>query len=414
MNVLIPFTEGELRNALAYAGFENVEIVAKWNNFITFVARKKAPVLTCKDNMMDSKRKKKKKSSTINDMISTPNLDKLFDGSPPIYLNILDHLDAPSLQSICLKRLEAISNKGGLSKGTLQDYDEIASMILKLPQIVSKKILVNTNELTIGSDDELSPDQLNLFNEIIHKLKPWKKGPLNLFGTKIDTEWRSDWKFERLQKSNKFETLLNDKVICDLGCGNGYYMYRMLEYNPKMVIGIDPNLHAFLEFQLFQRFTKSEDNVGKLQFEFLRGDAMKLFPTTFDVVFCLGVLYHTNDPVGMLRDIYSSMNGGGCLIVDCQGIPGDEPIALFPQKRYANMTGVYFLPTLKALEYWLARANFKNFEVLFAEPLSTDEQRITEWAPVKTSLKESLDMNDMSLTREGYPAPHRFYVKVHK
>jgi len=98
---------------------------------------------------------------------------------------------------------------------------------------------------------------------------------------------------------------LEDKVICDLGCGNGYYMFRMLEYNPKLIIGIDPNMHAFLEFKAFQRFS----GVDNIHFEYLRGDSMTLFPRTFDVVFCLGVLYHTNDPIGMLRDIHKSMKG---------------------------------------------------------------------------------------------------------
>eukprot|EP00121_Abeoforma_whisleri_P000896 Awhi_evm1s796 len=135
----------------------------------------------------------------------------------------------------------------------------------------------------------------------------------------------------------------------------------------------------------------------------------------FDVVFCLGVLYHTPDPVGMLRTIHKSMKRGSEIIIDCQGIPGDDqPICLFPRKRYANMTGVYFFPNLPALQNWLARANFINQQVIFAEPLSTEEQRITDWAPVNTSLKESLNAEDPSLTIEGYPAPHRFYIRARR
>lgn len=95
--------------------------------------------------------------------------------------------------------------------------------------------------------------------------------------------------------------------------------------------------------------------------EYLRGEHMSLFPLVFDVVFCLGVLYHTTDPIGMLKHIHKSMKPGATLIVDCQGIPGkttnntkhkkkayrlnqtknkgEEHVALFPQKRYANMKG---------------------------------------------------------------------------
>jgi len=185
-------------------------------------------------------------------------------------------------------------------------------------------------------------------------------------------------------------------------------MFRMLAHNPKLVVGIDPNVHAWLEFKTFQQFS----GASNVHFELMRGDAMDLFPGVFDVMFCLGVLYHTPDPIGMLRKIYLSLSKGGTIFVDCSGIPGEESMALFPKKRYANMTGVYFLPTLTTLKYWLQRANFIQHEVVFAEKLSIEEQRITPWAPVNTSLKESLDSDDDSKTIEGYPAPHRFYIKA--
>ncbi len=77
------------------------------------------------------------------------------------------------------------------------------------------------------------------------------------------------------------------------------------------------------------------------------------------------------------------------------------------------MKGVYFLPTMNTLKNWLQRANFKNIKVIFSEELSTDEQRATEWADVR-SLKESLDPNDDSKTIEGYPRAYRFYVLCEK
>jgi tRNA (mo5U34)-methyltransferase len=293
-----------------------------------------------------------------------------------------------------------------MSNSSLQTFDDIAKMILDLPEMESKTFIVDKHELTIGDPDELTEDQMATFKKCIHALKPWKKGPLNLFGERIDTEWRSDLKWERLQAAIPS---LKDKVICDLGCGNGYFMYRMLEYLPKLVVGVDPNLHAWLEFNLFQRIR----GVDNLKFEYMRGDIMASLPGMFDVVFCLGVLYHTPDPITMLKDIHKSMKGKSTLIVDCQGIPGEDHIALFPQKRYTNMKGVYFLPTLNTLKNWLQRANFRNLEVVYSEELSTEEQRTTEWAPVK-SLGESLDPTDDSKTIEGYPRAHRFYVKCMK
>jgi len=400
MNVLIPFTEEEIRNNLHSAGFSSVEIVAKWNNFTTFIARKKPPVNGQIVNM-SSKQKKKLKHPKMK--ASTPHLDALLDTSPEYLSKIIT--DPKELLSVCLQRIEVFHEKGGLSNQNLQVYDSIANMINSLPAMTSKMI-VNEAVLTIGESDSLTEEESDILLKCLDSLKPWKKGPLCIFGHNIDCEWRSDWKWERIQTNLPD---LKDKVICDLGCGNGYFMYRMLEYEPKLVVGIDPNLHAFLEFKLFQRLSGAD----RLQFEYLRGDVMSSFTGSFDVVFCLGVLYHTPDPIGMLKDIYKSMKGGATLIVDCQGIDGDDHICLFPKKRYTNMKGVFFLPTLATLQHWLQRAHFLDFEMIYSEQLSTEEQRTTEWAPVR-SLKESLDPNDENKTVEGYPRAHRFYVRVRK
>ena len=293
MNVLVPFTEKELRNNLQIAGFSSVEVIAKWNNFTTFIARKKPPVQLVYST-------KKKKLQSPKPKIATPYLDALIDPCP-VYLSDLIQ-DSNALHSICLKRMEVFYEKGGLSNDTLKEYNNIAKMIDNLPLISSKKLVVNEDELIIGNPEELSPDQLAILRQCVEALKPWKKGPLNLFGIKIDTEWRSDLKWKRLQKSLPN---LKDKVICDLGSGNGYFMYRMLEYDPKLVVGIDPNLHALLEFKLFSRVS----GVENIHFEYLRGDVMSSMVGSFDVIFCLGVLYHTPDPIGMLKDIYKSMKG---------------------------------------------------------------------------------------------------------
>ena len=300
MNVLIPFTEEEIRNNLHAAGFSSVEVIAKWNNFTTFIAKKKPPVKL----QNTSSRKKATKPKT---KISTPYLDALFDPCP-VYLSDLVS-DSKLLHSICLQRMNVFYEKGGLSNDTLKSYDEIAKMIQELPLISSKVLVVNEDELAFGDKDELSDNEMGILKRCVEQLKPWKKGPLNLFGIHIDTEWRSDWKWKRLQQSLPN---LKDKVICDLGCGNGYFMYRMLEYNPKLVVGIDPNLHALLEFKLFSRVS----GIDNIKFEYLRGDVMSSMIGAFDVVFCLGVLYHTNDPIGMLKDIHKSMKGKAVSLVN--------------------------------------------------------------------------------------------------
>jgi tRNA (mo5U34)-methyltransferase len=72
----------------------------------------------------------------------------------------------------------------------------------------------------------------------------------------------------------------------------------------------------------------------------------------------------------------------GEIIVDCQGIPGELPVALTPRKRYAHARGIWFLPTQSCLENWMKRAGFTQIQCFFAELLSVEEQRRTDWANV--------------------------------
>ena len=209
---------------------------------------------------------------------------------------------------------------------------------------------------------------------------------------------------------------LDGHVVADLGCANGYFMFRMLhDFQPKLIVGIDPNYKAWLEFLFFQRVVQSD----ALVFELMDGECMDKFVCMYDTVFCLGVLYHTPDPIGMLRKIHKSMKKAAQLIVDCQGIkldcqglPGNDAFALFPKDKYANAKGMWFLPTVTTLTHWLARCNFVKIDVFYSEPLSIEEQRATEWARVK-SLNEALD-DSQTTTVEGYPAPYRFYVKCYR
>ncbi len=293
MNVLIPFTEEEIRSKLQSAGFKSVEVVAKWNNFTTFVARKEKST-SCR------KRQKTRKEKSPKERIETPSLDSLLEPHPEYLSGLIQ--DSKQLDYFNLKRIEVFSEKGRLSNDNLQKMDNIALRILQLPSIKSGKLIVDKDVLAIGDPEEISSDDLTNLEKCVEELKPWKKGPLNLMNIQIDTEWRSDWKWKRLQENLPN---LKDKVVCDLGCGNGYFMFRMLEYEPKLLVGIDPNLHAFLEFKLFSRLS----GVENIHFEYLRGDVMSCFAGAFDAVFCLGVLYHTPDPIGMLKDIHTSMKG---------------------------------------------------------------------------------------------------------
>lgn len=254
----------------------------------------------------------------------------------------------------------------------------------------------------IGRLGELSTDQQRRFEATLKTFCPWKKGPFELFGILIDAEWRSHLKWERITPHIQ---PLTQRKVADIGCHNGYYMFRMADQQPDCVIGFEPYAKHFWNFQLMQNLVRQPH----LHFELLGVEHIDYYPQFFDTIFCLGILYHHTDPIGLLRKMRQALAPKGEIIIDCQGIPGEKAIALTPRQRYANAKGIWFLPTQSCLETWMIRAGFTKVRCIFASPLSVEEQRRTTWANID-SLQEFLNPENPQETVEGYPAPWRYYV----
>lgn len=257
------------------------------------------------------------------------------------------------------------------------------------------------NTVTLRNGGEIDAAELE---KVARMMMPWRKGPFDLFGLLIDTEWRSDMKYNFLRPH--FD--LHGKKVADIGCNNGYYMFRFLEDAPAKMVGFDPSALFKTQFDLINRFAQT-----KIVYELLGVEHLPYYEEKFDVIFCLGVLYHRSDPVAMLKVLRQGLAEGGEVYLDTFIIDGDDPVALCPSESYSKISNVYFVPTLKALENWCIRAGFKEFEVLGTVVTTPDEQRKTDWIESQ-SLEDFLDPADNSKTIEGYPAPKRGYVRIKK
>jgi len=239
-----------------------------------------------------------------------------------------------------------------------------------LPYFQTNHLDISGGTVTIGHADEFSEENHKDFIKALKIFMPWRKGPFKLFGINIDAEWRSDLKWERILPHIE---PLEGKRVADIGCNNGYYLFRMAHHKPQLAIGFDPTARYFYTFQLLQRYAR----MTSLHFELLGVEHIAFYRDFFHTVFCLGILYHHQDPIRILKDIKISMVNGGQLIVESQGIEGEESVALFPEKRYGKVPGTYFIPTPSCLVNWLKRAGFKNIECFFVHKMSCKEQRKT-------------------------------------
>jgi len=278
------------------------------------------------------------------------------------------------------------------------DLERWSSGFQALPDVVPSMIDLTSDTIHIG----LSGDCLESSEQIESALKqmhPWRKGPFDFFGVHIDTEWRSDWKWNRLKDGI---APLEGRNIMDVGCGSGYHMWRMLGAGAALVIGVDPTPLFSLHFASAKRY-QPETNAFMLPVGI---DDMPKGMGCFDSVFSMGILYHRRSPLDHLIQLREQLRPGGELVLETLVIEGDKHCCLIPEERYAKMRNVWFIPSVDMLHIWLGRAGFKDICTIDVSPTIIEEQRSSDWMRFE-SLADYLDNNNPGLTIEGHPAPIR-------
>ena len=278
------------------------------------------------------------------------------------------------------------------------DFKRWSAALQRLPVI--DNAIVDTSGSRVSVNGNCA--DADALHEALWGLRPWRKGPFQFADMFIDTEWRSDFKWDRV--ALHLEDLAGRRIL-DVGCGNGYHAWRMLASNPQLVVGIDPSVLFNMQFQAVQRYARDE----RIYMLPLTCQQMPDNLQWFDSVFSMGVLYHRKSPFEHLLKLKSLLRPGGELCLETLVIPGEAGQVLVPESRYARMNNVWFLPSAKELVHWLRRCGFNDPRVVDINRTLTTEQRTTSWMPFD-SLDQCLDPENEQLTVEGYPAPMRAVV----
>lgn len=255
------------------------------------------------------------------------------------------------------------------------------------------------NGVRIGRSTDINEEQRSQLETALKQLKPWRKGPFQLFDLHIDTEWRSDWKWDRIKGHIQ---PLAGRVILDVGCGNGYYAWRMAGAGAALVVGLDPSRLFEMQYAAMRRYLpQPEVYVLPLGIEHLPGQLQ-----AFDTVFSMGVLYHRREPLEHLAVLFDALRSGGELVLETLVLEGKHEQVLVPEDRYAQMRNVWAIPSCGSLKRWLSQCGFEAIQIVDVTPTTVQEQRATDWM-TKQSLADFLDPNDATKTIEGYPGPVR-------
>jgi len=119
-----------------------------------------------------------------------------------------------NLNSLRQERLKSLGWKN------IQPYWE-AIQALPIPQNTHIKL----NDTVEMIPNNFSKEEEQFIYDTAKLMHPWRKGPFQVSKTFIDSEWRSNLKYNLLRPH--FD--LKDKIVGDIGCNNGYYLFRMME-----------------------------------------------------------------------------------------------------------------------------------------------------------------------------------------
>jgi len=139
----------------------------------------------------------------------------------------------------------------GLSNDTYGKLSTWQAALKALPKISSHEINLISAQVSVKTKQALSDEDLLLLKSTLKQFMPWRKGPYHIQGIDVDTEWRSDLKWQRLSSAIK---PLQGKTVLDVGCGNGYHAWRMRGMGAELVIGIDPSPLFVMQFEVLQHF----------------------------------------------------------------------------------------------------------------------------------------------------------------
>lgn len=305
--------------------------------------------------------------------------------------------------------LSAIKNKERYAHAPYYE-----SVVNKLPQV--KNLGMDLNASNVTAHVELDHQDYRKSQALLKNLKPWRKGGFFIgdktHGIHIDTEWRSDLKWDRIVPH--ISDLTNKRVL-DVGGGSGYHGFRMVGAGASTVIVIDPSCLFYHQFMAIRHFLGQMPNdFGQPAIHFIPVGLEELPQGgLFHTVFCMGVLYHRASAFDCLFQLKNQLLSGGELILETLVVDGDENTVLVPKERYAMMNNVYFLPSVAALSLWLQKAGFINVRCVDVSVTDTQEQRATEWMDYH-SLVDFLDPDNPSKTKEGYPRPKRAVMIANK
>ncbi len=140
------------------------------------------------------------------------------------------------------------------------DFDRWLKALKKIPADKPDNIEL-ASSVTLSNNQALPDGQRKKLENLLQTFHPWRKGPYSVHDISIDTEWRSDWKWDRVLPHI---SPLKNRAVLDVGCGNGYHMWRMLGEQARLCVGIDPSHLFLMQFEAIRKLMGNDQRAHLL------------------------------------------------------------------------------------------------------------------------------------------------------
>jgi tRNA (mo5U34)-methyltransferase len=179
-----------------------------------------------------------------------------------------------------------------------------------------------------------------------------------------------------------FGVVRSGATAVDLACHEGWFSQQVAALGFASVLGLDARAEHVADAQL------AAEACAESRVTFRQADVHALHPAdtgTFDLVLCLGLIYHLENPVGALRTARALTAPGGLCLVETQIAPGlsgplDYGHHTFVKPMMGSFaivdetaethgpetstTGICLVPSLDALLWILRKVGFGSAQVL--------------------------------------------------
>ena len=197
--------------------------------------------------------------------------------------------------------------------------------------------------------------------ERVKELGQFFQGPFDL-GNGLIIQGMSDCssKWQYTLPLSKLPEDLSGMRVLKIGSNAGYDSFQLRKRNPQYLLAIEPSERYFKQALFLQGYYGTDIDFQQIGWESLDHS----LDESFDLVLCLGIIYHEINPGNLLERIYSLLKPGGLLMMESHVLrePHLTEFARFVEDTFLGQNHYWWIFGRECLQAMLRTYGFVEVE----------------------------------------------------